>query len=58
MTTIRDGDKEFKTVVRRHVVEGTFEVVDGVDDLLWTDGAKGQETTDAVNDDEYTVVQV
>ena len=40
-TPIRDGDNEFKTVVRRHVMEGAFEIVNGVDDLLWADGAEG-----------------
>ena len=57
-TTIRDGDKEFKAVVCRHVVEGTFEVVDGVDDLLWADGSKSQKTTDAIDDDNYVVVRM
>ena len=57
-TTIRDGDKEFEAVVCRHVVKGTFEVVNGVHDLLRADGAEGQKTTDAVNDEDDTVVRM
>ena len=39
-------------------MKGTFEVVDRVDDLLRADGAESQKTTDAVNDENDTVVRM